>query len=202
MAPSGGIDGDPHAELEALLAAMSGGVVGIGDRIGRTDVDVVARVCRSDGRLVGPDDAITLTDRSFATAGVDGNSLCWASASSGEWVYLVAINTAAEAQHITDSFDLAELGIGPEALVYDWRNRTAQPAASIDVDLDSRDWALFVCCPMSTDAAGHRSAVVGDPRRYATMGRSQVDHERLEIVAVDGEVGSLLRWSELNGLHH
>ena len=45
------IDGDRHAEFEALLAALSGGPVGIGDRIGRTDRDIVMRTCDADGRI-------------------------------------------------------------------------------------------------------------------------------------------------------
>ena len=45
------IDGDEHAELEALLACMSAGPVGIGDRIGRTDREVVMRTCDIDGRI-------------------------------------------------------------------------------------------------------------------------------------------------------
>ena len=45
------IDGDEHAELEALLACMSAGPVGIGDRIGRTDREVVLRTCDDDGRI-------------------------------------------------------------------------------------------------------------------------------------------------------
>ena len=51
--PAGGdaIDGDEHAELEALLACMSAGPVGIGDRLGRTDPQVVLRTCDDDGRI-------------------------------------------------------------------------------------------------------------------------------------------------------
>ena len=45
------IDGDEHAELEALLACMSAGPVGIGDRIGCTDREVVMRTCDDDGRI-------------------------------------------------------------------------------------------------------------------------------------------------------
>ena len=56
------IDGDVHAELEALLSAMSAGPVGIGDRIGRTDRDIVMRTCDADGRLRLVDHPIGLID--------------------------------------------------------------------------------------------------------------------------------------------
>ena len=58
-------DGDPHAEVEALLAALSAGPVGIGDRVGRTDRELVLRTCRGDGVLVKPDVPIAAIDRCF-----------------------------------------------------------------------------------------------------------------------------------------
>ena len=56
------IDGDVHAELEALLSALSAGPVGIGDRIDRTNRDIVMRTCDHDGRLRLTDRAIALID--------------------------------------------------------------------------------------------------------------------------------------------
>ena len=60
-----GPDGDPHAEIEALLSALSSGPVGIGDRLGRTDRGVVLRTCRPDGLLVKPDVPIAALERCF-----------------------------------------------------------------------------------------------------------------------------------------
>lgn len=197
---SSAIDGDPYAELEALLSAMSAGVVGVGDRIGRTDVDVLGRVCRRDGRIVGPDQPITLADRSFMTAGIDGQSLCWASTSSGAWTYLVAINTATERGPIADSFDLGELGVEGDVLVYDWRNQRAEAASVVAVDLEARDWALFVCCPISDDGEG-RTAVIGDPSKYVTMSRARVDHTTFDVLLAEDEAPTpVLRWSERQGM--
>ena len=42
-------------EVEALLAALSAGPVGVGDRIGEADVELIRRTCRADGVLVRPD---------------------------------------------------------------------------------------------------------------------------------------------------
>lgn len=167
-----GIDGDPHAELEALLSAMSAGVVGLGDRLGHTDVDVVRRVCRGDGRLVTPDRAIRLTDRSFADAGESGGGLCWAETEStnefGTWRYLVAINTSHALVTVTDQHDL-----GGEFVVYDWRAQTATSATSVEISLDSREWALFVICPIEEGPEGRR-ALIGDPLSYATMAPTRI----------------------------
>ena len=198
------IDGDPHAELEALLAAMSGGVVGVGDRLGRTDATVLARVCRPDGRLVGPDRPITLTDVSFDTAGLDGSALCWASTNSGAWTYLLAINTSDETHTVTDECALADLGLDA-CLVYDWRSGYADVASSITATLEPRDWAFFVCCPLEVDDQGRRTALIGDTTRYATMGRTRVDHATGELHLADGErVGtrsSVRRWTDGIGIH-
>lgn len=195
------IDGDPHAELEALLSALSAGVVGIGDRIGRTDVGIVRRTCRADGLLVGPDHPIALIDRSFADAGLDGRHLCWASAASGPWVYVVAINTADDPVTVADEVTLDHVGISEPCVVYDWRQRRASPATSIDVTLEPRDWALFVCCPIRF-VDGEQTALIGDPDVYATMGRARVDHETETILIAEGEVErSPLRWTATRGLH-
>lgn len=59
------IDGDPNPEIEALLSAMSSGVVGVGDRIGRTDAKLLERLYAKDGRLLHPDRPIALANQSF-----------------------------------------------------------------------------------------------------------------------------------------
>ena len=76
------IDGDVHAELEALLSAFSAGPVGIGDRIGRTDRDIVMRTCDDDGRLRHTDRAIGLVDDCLFGAPAAGRRLAWATTSS------------------------------------------------------------------------------------------------------------------------
>lgn len=189
-----GIDGDPHAELEALLSAMSAGVVGLGDRIGCTDVDVVRRVCRGDGRLIAPDRAIRLTDQSFADAGDSGQTLCWAETETtnehGTWRYLVAVNTAAEPMRIGDHFDL-----GGEFVVYDWRAKTAAPATTIEAELDSRDWALFVVCPIEERPEGRR-ALIGDAGSYATMAPTRIRRggDVAEVITEGGEPERTALW--------
>lgn len=220
------IDGDPYPEIEALLSALSGGVVGIGDRLGRTDVGIVARMCRPDGLLLGPDRPITLTDASFRRAGTDGSSLCWASTHSGDWIYVVALHTAMPTSTAVRPTDAAETpsdttneiidrhDLDAEMLVYDWRTGSANVSTSIQVRLGHRDWALFVCCPIQTDPTGERWALIGDPSRYATMSRRRVDLPEnpqrpvLLVAALEEEMaqhpaqGPTLRWwSDRDGVH-
>jgi hypothetical protein len=193
-----GIDGDPHPEVEALLSAMSAGPVGIGDRIGRTDVDVVRRVARPDGLLVTSDRPAALADQSFFRPASDASGLCWATAASGDWIYVVVLHTAGVDTTITDRFALDR-----ELLVYDWRSETADRATSIEVELAPRDWALFVCCPIEIDPGGAPRSLVGDPTKYATMSAARVrrSDDRAELLLADGEAGGVLRWwTEEDGL--
>lgn len=183
------LDGDPYPEIEALLSAMSGGVVGIGDRIGRTDPEVIARCCRPDGLLVGPDHPIAIDDDGLFLGRRD-DAPTWATTSSGPWWYVVALHTGDNCDPVHGSFDL-----GAETLVYDWRRGTAAPASSIDIELGHRDWALLVCCPMHGDV-GTRQALIGDPGRYATMGSSRVavDGGSPRVLLAPGESPVALRW--------
>jgi hypothetical protein len=170
---SDAIDGDIHAELEALLSAFSAGPVGIGDRIGRTDRQIVMRTCDADGTLRHTDRAIGLIDDCLFGAPAAGRRLAWATTAStvtsanGEgrtWTYVVAINTATDRRTITDRLDLSEIGLTAAHGIHDWRAGTAVIGTSVEVELEARDWALFVCCPMVDG-----SFEVGDPSKYVTV---------------------------------
>jgi hypothetical protein len=158
---SDAIDGDRHAEVEALLAALSGGPIGIGDRIGRTDRDIVMRTCDADGRIRHVDRALAAVDRCLFGGPARGDGLMWATTTATvdaqTWTYVVAINTASELQAIRDRFEL-----DGERLVYDWRKSAERSSAAIEVELGARDWALFVVCPDG-------STVTGDVTKFVTV---------------------------------
>ena len=194
-----GLDGDPYAGAEALLAVMSAGVVGIGDRLGRTDPALLARVCRPDGLLVKPDRPISLHDQRVFTAGRGPGELCWADTATGPWRYLVALHVADDEQPRRDEIDL-----GRDHLVYDWRRQEAVVTRRITAVVDHRDWALFVCCPLwaSPEPDGW-AALIGDPTKYATMSRQRVslDDRTITLKLSPGEPQGTLRcWSSARGL--
>ncbi|MET0662752.1 MAG: hypothetical protein ABWZ42_06450 [Ilumatobacteraceae bacterium] len=162
------IDGDVHAEVEGLLSALSGGPVGIGDRIGRTDRGIVMRTCDADGRLRLVDHPIGLIDDCLFGAPARGERLAWATTSvtidGSRWTYVVAINTATERRTIADRLDLTDVGLDRAHAVYEWRQGRSAEATSIEVDLAPRDWALFVCCPIIDG-----TFEVGDTAKYVTV---------------------------------
>jgi hypothetical protein len=161
------IDGDEHAELEALLACMSAGPVGVGDRIGRTDRSVVMRTCDEDGRIRHVDRPIGFVDSCLFGAPARGERLGWAAttATSGgaTWTYVIAVNTARPRRSISEAFSLAEVGLSGERMVYGWRTGRAWKADRLEASLGPREWALWVCIP-----DGHAIAE-GDTTKYVVV---------------------------------
>jgi hypothetical protein len=161
------IDGDVHAELEALLSALAAGPVGIGDRIGHTDRGIVMRTCDDDGRLRHVDRPVGLIDSCLFGAPARGERLAWATttatAGNDVWTYVVAINASTASVGIEDRLSLAEVGIDGPRSVLDWRSGAGVTTDRLDVRLSARDWAYFVVAP-----EGHRSDA-GDTTKYVTV---------------------------------
>jgi hypothetical protein len=171
-----GLDGDPHAEAEAMLSALSAGPVGIGDRIGRTDAEIVRRTCRADGLLVKPDLPIAALERCFrADAWFEPILLMGETISehpAGRFVYLAAMNAWRGAEPLAERVAFRELGdVRPTApfVVYHWRSgrfERGDPEGALAFELAPSDWDLRVLCPWLPAGI----AVFGDTRLYATAG--------------------------------
>jgi hypothetical protein len=204
-----GWDGDPHAEAEALLSALSAGPVGLGDRLGRTEPAVVLRTCRADGVLVKPDVPIAALDRSFRRdCYFEPEALVGEAHSThpaGRWLYLASFNAWRDQQPLAFRLDLADLGtLRPEgeSIVYDWRTGACQrlaPAGGIDLELAPSDWDLRVVCPLLPGEL----AVFGDVSKYATAGDRRVQGiraaeggARFEVRGAPGECVTIEGWSD------
>ncbi len=187
---------------------MSAGPVGIGDRIGEADIDVIRRTCRADGVLVRPDVPIAAVDRTAFTAPVWSGQPMVASTHSqheaGRWSYVLTCNVGSDgAQPARVSFaDLGEdLPETENLAVYDWRT------GHIDVlprdggfetpALARADWDYRVVAPVSANGI----AVIGDPALYACAGDARVaavttgDDETVVTLLGAGEVVRLRGWS-------
>ncbi|MFZ4718592.1 MAG: hypothetical protein ACOYMR_04160 [Ilumatobacteraceae bacterium] len=167
-------DGDEHAELEALLSALSSGPVGIGDRIGRTDPTVVLRTCDADGRIRHVDRPVGLVDDCLFGSPARGERLAWATttataADGGVWTYVVAINAADERVTLSDDLGLAEIRLAGSRSVFDWRAGAVDDTDRLVASLAPRDWAYWVVAPLG------RRADEGDLTKYVTV-PAQRDH--------------------------
>jgi hypothetical protein len=195
-----GLDGDPHAEAEAMLAALSAGPVGIGDRIGRTDAAIVRRTCRADGLLVKPDLPIAAIERCFLADAWFEPSLLVGETSSqhpaGRFVYVAAMNAWRGAAPLRGEVAFTELGDArPEApfVVYDWRSgrfERGDPDGALAFDLPPSGWDLRVLCPWLPAGI----AVFGDTSLYATAGDRRLQGLRatdagfsLDVLGARGE---------------
>ncbi len=217
------IEGDPNCELEAMLASLSAGPVGIGDRLGRTKKEIVMRTCRRDGVLIKPDVPLCAMDRSLTNE--DG--ILWADTNSGNWRYIVAINAnrKIEASTMTGVSDesLEEEYILNDStsklLVYNWRQKRAEVTSCLRVRLKPHEWEFWVVCPIystnsmssvgSAEGLAISYTMVGDATVYATMGdrrirvnqNEQADEVSFEVVGVPGEKVCVTYWESQNGLN-
>jgi hypothetical protein len=181
--------GSETREVEALLSALSAGPVGVGDRIGEADIELIRRTCRADGVLVRPDVPVAATDRAMFDAPVWSGEPLVGSAhtqhSAGRWGYVVTCNVGNEPRARDTRVVLHALGEDRPAsdaiAVFDWRRGRidAVPAGgAYDVGLEPAGWDYRVLAPVLHGGI----AVIGDPELYACAGDA-----RIADVAADGE---------------
>lgn len=201
-------DGDPHAEAEALIAALSAGPVGIGDRVGRTVPALLWRCCRRDGVLVKPDAPLAALDRCFRGHVVlEPEPLLAATHSqhaAGRWVYAVALHASNHDGPLRFRLDLADLGADrPAAAVvaYAWRSGAlarVEPDGGFDLELPKLGWDLRVLAPILPGEI----AIVGDVSLYATAGDKRIAGIRgvaggaeVDVFGAPGESVRITGWA-------
>ena len=199
--------GSETREVEALLSALSAGPVGVGDRIGAADPEVIRRTCRADGVLVRPDVPVAAIDRAAFDAPVWTGALLTGSAhtdhAAGRWGYVVTANVGMDRQEGSTRVALADLGEDTPATdrvaVYDWRRGHVEvlpPSGAYDVALDPAAWDYRVLAPVVNEIA-----VIGDPDVYATAGDSRIADVELDeggvavTVLGTGERVRIVGWS-------
>jgi hypothetical protein len=184
----------PTREVEALLAALSAGPVGVGDRIGAADIALIRRTCRADGVLVRPDVPIAAIDRCAFTAPVWSGEPLIGSAHTehiaGRWGYVVTANVASDESR-NARIDLCDLGEDRPATddiaVFDWRSGRIDVLprdGSFEVALARTEWDYRVLAPVLERGI----AVIGDPAVYACAGDARV----ARVAAENGAIGVTL----------
>jgi len=181
--------GSATREVEALLAALSAGPVGIGDRIGEADVDLIRRTCRADGVLVRPDVPVAAIDHASFAAPVWSGEPIVASThsqhSAGRFGYVVSCNVGNDQQPRRTRVALTSLGEdvpGTDVVaLFDWRTGRVEvlPAdGGYEVALEPAGWDYRILAPVLPGSL----AVIGDPALYASAGDA-----RVADIAVEGD---------------
>jgi hypothetical protein len=171
--------GERYVEAESLLATLSAGPVGIGDRLGHTDREIVLRSCRPDGVLVKPDVPVAACDRCFReSAFFEKAPLVGETYSlhpAGRWHYVVSMNAWRGKGPLEFRVELADLGTQRSggAMLYDWRRRVWTPLEADggwDLRLEFQDFDYRVVCPLLPGAI----TLFGDVTKWATVGDQRV----------------------------
>ena len=200
------MSGGPHAEMEALLSALSSGPVGIGDRVGQADPELVRRTCRADGMLIKPYVAVAAADRCFYENAVARPvplvGECWTQHGAGRWTYVVTANVFRDEQPISGRVNLADVGVRGPVVAWDWRRKTAEliePDGGWDVSLDPLDWDYRVLAPLLPGDV----AVFGDVDLFVPTGDMRIGDVRDGVVTVVGapdESVTVTGWSATDGV--
>lgn len=200
-----------NGEPEALISVLSTGPVGMGDRAGRDDADLVRRTCRADGVLIKPHVPVAATGRSMLSNAAFVAELmvaeCHSDQPAGRWGYVLGLHTNPADAQVEGDVVFAELGESAptgEVVVWDWRARTATPLADPlgadgrwAVTLAKEDWAYLVVAPV---LAGGRLAVIGDVDKFVPAGDARIevaehgDGVRL-VVKGAGETVTVTGWA-------
>lgn len=197
-----------NGEPEALLAALSTGPVGLGDRVGRFAPELASRTCRADGVLVKPHVPVAATGPSMlANTGFRNELLvaeCYSDHPAGRWSYALAMHCNPSEETVEGHIVFAGLGDSAPAgdvVAWDWRNRTATPMGPDGrwpVSLPLEDWAYLVLAPVLPGAL----AVIGDTTKFVTAGDARLEVSGLDgggarlIVKGAGETVTITGWAE------
>ncbi len=172
-----------------LLATLSGGMVGIGDAIGKIDWVSLRRAVREDGVIVKPDEPLTPLDQSYVARAKDSSASIVAAARTNHEGWITSYVFAFGGGTITVS--PAALGYEGPVYAYDYFRKSGAyltPEARLRLTLMGRI-AYFIVVPVAASGIG----LLGDPDKFVSNARSRVrriadsDRLRAEIVVAPGE---------------
>lgn len=200
-------------EAEALISILSAGMVGVGDGLGRTKVDLVMATARADGLLLKPDRPATPIDPMFLNHQRPYTTSTWSDHAGRRWHYIAAyhIDRTDESQvalddlfaaFAYDGIPMSKMFVLPEKIT-NWRMSLDELRGA---DGDDGDYVLYdwraksarvvdreLDLPRTTDAYDHSYQVLapildGD---WALIGETTkfvtVADRRFTSIDVDGD---------------
>lgn len=156
-----------------LLATLSAGPVGIGDRLGTLNIANLLRAVRPDGVIVKPDVPLTPVDSSFLSDSHNLLAPLLASTYSDfgglKAYYLFAFPQGPNTQAV---FQLSDLGMRLPAYLYDYSDgtgRVVNPAEVLNETI-ANGWMYQVAAPIGPSGM----ALLGDTGQFVTLGKKRV----------------------------
>jgi hypothetical protein len=172
-----------------LLAALSGGIVGIGDALGAEDPANLRRVMRADAVLVKPDAPLVPTDESVLAEAQGQKTAMVASTftdhSGLRGLYVFAYSRDGGSQ--TASFAPASLGLPGSTYVYDVfgdNGRLLGPGERFSASVDAGSY--YVVGPVGPSGM----ALIGDQGEFVSLGR-----KRISQLADDGTLSAMVEFA-------
>jgi hypothetical protein len=158
-----------------LLATLSAGPLGIGDRIGKLSTANLLKSVRPDGVIVKPDVPVVPTDASFQNSAKSADVPMIASTFSDfgtvkTW-YVFAYP---QGQNQQATFQTADLGAGGPVYLYDYfggAGAVVQPGDTVSRQISNGSLYLIAA---SVGTSG--MAVIGDTGQFVTTGKKRIAH--------------------------
>lgn len=153
-----------------LLATLSGGMVGIGDAIGKIDYQSLRRAVRADGVIVKPDEPLTPLDQSYIAYAKDSSAPIVAAARTNHegWVTSYVFAFGRQTTTVTP----ATLGYEGPVYAYDYFRRAGaylMPEERLRLSRVGRA-AYVIVVPVAASGIGW----LGDRDKFVSNGRSRV----------------------------
>jgi hypothetical protein len=168
-----------------LIAALSGGMVGNGDKIGAENKENLLRAVRLDGVIIKPDAPLLPIDAMYASDASSPPMIASAHTDHGalRTAYVVAYSRGTEEAKAV--FTPAQVGVPRDVYLYDARARTARRLAASEpftYDLAPNGTAYFVLATVSSAGV----ALFGDDAKFVPDGRKRIasiveENDRLTI---------------------
>jgi hypothetical protein len=159
-----------------LLATLSAGMVGIGDRLGKEDRDSLLRSIRPDGVIVKPDHSLVPLDSMYVEdARREGRPMLASAATEHgsrlRTAYVFAYRRSW--QHPVASFTPQDVGISSDAYIYNARTGSARRVGASEpfsFSLFPRRTAYFIV----TAASDTGITLLGDPGKLVPDGKKRL----------------------------
>ena len=172
---------NPHAERDALMRALSAGIVGLGDKLGYVDREVAGKLAFPDGSLAQPGHPLYPVASSLQS---DVPAFYTGTFISGyQWTYLVLVNLTEDTAEYR--LDLEPLLLGNECMVYDYHAGEVVTDRVIAGQAQPGEGRYLIVVPK---VAGIYP--LGFPDKYVTLPTRQVKEIRVrpEGVTIDLEL--------------